>query len=285
MKQLTGRVAVVTGAASGIGRALALRLASEGMQVVLSDVEEAPLKDAVAEVTRTGAEAVGVRADVRYEQEVQQLADRALESFGAVHVLCNNAGVETGGRFSEIPLTSWRWVMEVNVFGLLHGCRAFLPLLRQQPEGHIVNTASGASFGTSVPTFAPYSTSKHAALALTMALDVELRAGAENIGVSLLAPGAVQTNMTESERNRPSDVPGTSGDPQRHRVMNALRQFTAEHGMAPATVADMVVEAIYQRRFFILTHPDQSLAAVRGQLDWMATGSAPPLSSLGEADA
>src|SRR6185369_5791703 len=133
----------------------------------------------------TGAEAIGVRVDVRFEQDVQRLADRTIEAFGAVHVLCNNAGVETGGAFADIPVNSWQWVLDVNLWGVIHGCRIFLPLIRRSGEGHIVNTGSGASFNASLPTFAPYITSKFAVLGLSESLDMELRANGEDIRVSL----------------------------------------------------------------------------------------------------
>ena len=201
MEHLEGRVAVVTGAASGIGRALAGRFAQEGMKVVLADIETDPLERAVAEIRATGAEAIAVATDVSDAGQVQALADATLAQFGAVHVLCNNAGVESGARFADIPASTWEWVLGVNLWGVLHGCRVFLPLIRRAGEGHIVNTASLAAFATGLPTFAPYTTSKFAVLAASECLELELLSGAEQIGVSVLCPGVIATNMCEAERN------------------------------------------------------------------------------------
>jgi NAD(P)-dependent dehydrogenase (short-subunit alcohol dehydrogenase family) len=184
MQQLNGRVAVVTGGASGIGRGLVNRFAAEGMKVVIADVEKDPLDQAVAEVRATGAEAIGVVTDVSDRAAVENLAAATMDAFGAVHVLCNNAGVETGGAFQDVPLAGWRWVMDVNVFGVVHGCQVFLPLLRRQSEGHIVNTASVAAFELGIPTMAPYAASKSAVLGLSESLALELRAAGTPVGVA-----------------------------------------------------------------------------------------------------
>lgn len=275
MQELEGRVAVVTGAASGIGRALAERFAAEGMKVVLADVELAPLEAAVDALRAGGAEAIGVPTDVSRADEVQALADRTIEAFGAVHVVCNNAGVESGGTLAEIPLATWEWVLGVNFWGVLHGCRTFLPLLRAQGEGHIVNTASVAAFDAGLPTFAPYAASKFAVLALSESLDIELRGGDEPIGLSLLAPGVVRTNMPAAERNRPEGVPATGDDPVRAALLARLARLADSVGLEPADVAGMVVDAIRARRFFVLTHPENALEGVRKRLRWMEGGEAP----------
>jgi NAD(P)-dependent dehydrogenase (short-subunit alcohol dehydrogenase family) len=278
MEELAGKVAVVTGAASGMGRAFAVRFAAEGMKVALADVEEGPLREAVDELRAGGAEAIGVPTDVRREDEVQRLADRTVEAFGAVHVACNNAGVETGAPFADIPMSAWQWVMDVNVMGVIHGCRIFLPLIRRAGHGHIVNTGSGASFSAVLPTFAPYITSKFAVLGLSESLDMELRAGGEDIGVSLLAPGPIKTRMPDAERNRDGDVPATSADSPHGQVLDMIRQVTNDVGMEPREVADIVVDAIRTRRFYVLTHPDDPIAAVRARLAAMEGG--PPLEPM-----
>jgi NAD(P)-dependent dehydrogenase (short-subunit alcohol dehydrogenase family) len=158
---------------------------------------------------------------------------------------------------------------------VLHGCRVFLPLIREQGEGHIVNTASLAAFATGLPTFAPYTTSKFAILAASECLELELHSGGEAIGVSALCPGVVRTRMPEAERNRPADVPSSEGDPLRQSILGELRRLADGTGMEPAEVAGMVVDAIRERRFFVLTHPDEAFAALQRRIDWMRTGIAP----------
>jgi NAD(P)-dependent dehydrogenase (short-subunit alcohol dehydrogenase family) len=275
MDTFSGKVAVVTGAASGIGRALADRFASEGMAVVLADVEQGPLQAAVEQIVSNGGRAIGVRTDVRYEEQVQALADQTIDAFGVAHILCNNAGVAAGAPFADIPMSAWKWVIDVNLYGVIHGCRIFLPLMRQQGEGWIVNTGSSTSFDASAPTFAPYSASKFAVLGLTENLDLELRASEENIGISLLAPGPVRTQMVDSERNRPSEVPATEPGTARATILDNIRSHTEAYGLEPAAVAEMVIDGIRRRQFFILTDPEPALAAVGGRLDRMTGGEAP----------
>ncbi|GAA4543909.1 SDR family NAD(P)-dependent oxidoreductase [Pseudonocardia xishanensis] len=273
MKSLRDKVAVVTGAASGVGLGLAERFAAEGMKVVLADVEEIPLKAAVERLRAGGAEVLGVRTDVRHESEMQALADATLDAFGGVHLLCNNAGVETGGTFAEIPAESWRWVLDVNLWGVLHGCRIFLPLLRRQVEAHIVNTGSGASFSASLPTFAPYITSKFAVLGLSESLDMELRAAGDPVRVSFLAPIA-RTRMSESERNRPAGVPSTEQDAARTRILDTIRAVSDQVGLDPADVAGLVVDAVREERFFVVVQPEDSVRALRERIAWLEGGPA-----------
>ncbi|WP_032388704.1 SDR family NAD(P)-dependent oxidoreductase [Rhodococcoides fascians] len=274
MNSLEGRVAVVTGAASGIGFALAERFVADGMKVVLADVETAALDRSVAGLRANGADVIGVRTDVRDLDAVTALAEETISAFGAVHLVCNNAGVETGGSFLEIPARAWEWVMDVNFYGVLNGCRVFLPLLEAQDEGHIVNTASVAAFATGTATMTPYCVSKSAILGLTECLAIELDSAGSHVGVSILAPGPVKTKMPESERNLPQ---GVTAALETHRValMEQLKAKAAADGLEPAAVADMVVDAVRNRQFHILPHPDMALAGVRRRLQWMETGVLP----------
>lgn len=274
MKDLRGRVAVVTGAASGIGRSLAARFAAEGMKVMLADVDEAALSQAAGELAAAGADVAATRVDVTRAAEVMALADRAVETFGAAHVVCNNAGVDSGGAFTEIPAKVWEWVFAVNFWGVVHGCSAFLPLMRRQGEGHLVNVASHAALSGYFPAGTPYVASKFAVLGLSENLYHELKAAAEPIGVSVLCPSFIRTNMPFSERNRPPDVPLMDASPawQAHLAANRTR---AAEGLDPALVAELVVDAIRAERFYILTHPEKSATAVRARQRWLVHGVPP----------
>lgn len=280
MRTFTGRTAVVTGGASGIGYAMADRFAAEGMDVVIADIEQTALDAAVASLARPGIEVLGVPTDVSELDSVQALADATIERFGRVDLVCNNAGVETGGTFLQIPQSAWRWVMDVNFFGVLHGCRVFLPLLERQEEGHIVNTASVAAFNTGTPTMTPYCASKFAVLALSECLDIELRGRGSAVGVSLLAPGPVRTRMTEAERNRPRTVP-RAAEPQRLAVMEELARLSEAIGLDPADVAQQVLDCVRENSFFVLTHPDSAVTGLERRLQWVRTGAAPAARTAG----
>jgi NAD(P)-dependent dehydrogenase (short-subunit alcohol dehydrogenase family) len=268
MRRLAGRTAVITGAASGIGYALATACASDGMNVVLADVEAGRLDAAVAQLQAGGAAAVGVRCDVSRIEDVESLAAAALEAFGAVHLLCNNAGVESGTLFCDIPQATWDWVLGVDLLGVINGCRVFLPLLRQQDEAHIVNTGSVASVDAGMVTGAPYVAAKFGVLGLSENLHHELAAAGEPVGISIVLPGMVDTDMPTSERNRPAAVPATDDDPAR-APLHAFTRSAATMGMPPAHVAALVLDAVRERRFFVLTHPEAVIDALRRQLRWM----------------
>jgi NAD(P)-dependent dehydrogenase (short-subunit alcohol dehydrogenase family) len=270
MDRIEGRVAVVTGAASGIGLALANTFATAGARVVLADVEQEPLDAVVRRLRADGHRAIGVRTDVRSQREVRQLAEATMHEFGAVHILCNNAGVESGALFSDIPLSTWEWVMDVNFWGVVHGCREFLPLLRAQDEGHIVNTASMSALATESPTMTPYVCSKFAVHGLSECLDNELRVAGERIGVSVIMPGPVLTRMMDAERNRPDGAPATEAIPARRAWRDAMSHSMRDRGLQPDAVASQVLDAIQTGRFFVLPHPDRALAAVERRLRRMA---------------
>jgi len=256
MIELRDKVAVVTGAASGIGRGLAERFAAEGMRLVLADIQLAPLEEVAAALRATGAPVETQVTDVSDAAAVQALADRAYAAFGAVHVLCNNAGIVPGARFRPIWETSpedWHWSLGVNLMGVVHGIQSFIPRMRAQGGwAHVVNTISVAGLvsGTNSPA---YGAAKHAALRATEALYADL--GAENspIGVTALCPGVVSTGIGNSERNRPAGlVPagGVRGDDP--AAMEKYRGIKAA-GLMPEDVAEMVVQAIRARQFYLVT--------------------------------
>jgi len=275
MDDFAGRVAVITGAASGIGRGLARHAARTGMRVVLADVEAPALDDAVAEAASLGAETLGVRTDVSREAEVRALADAAYDRFGAVHLLCNNAGVFQAGVVWQRTAADWDWVLGVNLFGLLHGIRAFVPrMLEQGGDAHIVNTASMAGL-ISVAYSGPYVVSKFAAAALTECLAHDLRAQGSSIGVSCLVPGLVDTRIGDSTRNRPDEPPSEVTAPDHHFVADVLRDQTSTRGRHPDEVAAIVFDAVAARQFWIST-TDGYDALVRSRYDALLERAMPP---------
>ncbi|HEV3135143.1 MAG TPA: SDR family NAD(P)-dependent oxidoreductase [Acidimicrobiia bacterium] len=277
MEQFEGRVAVVTGAGSGIGRALARRAAGEGMRVVIADVEVNALEEAAAEVETAGAEVVVAPTDVSRPEQVDALAALAYERFGAVHLLCNNAGVFQGGITWQRELGDWEWVMGVNLWGVLHGIRAFVPrMLERGDEGHVVNTSSVAGLITGAYT-APYITSKFAVLGLTECLAHDLQAASAPIGVSVLVPGIVDTKIGYSTRNRPDEPPGEAQAPDAHLVEQALRDLTSSSGRPPDDVARLVFDAVRTGRFYITTS-DATAGMLRERFDAVVAGEFPPMS-------
>lgn len=253
MELARGDTAVVTGAASGIGFALADCFARAGLNVAVADVEQAAMTGAAERLRAHGTEIVTHRVDVRSADEVDGLATAVIEHFGAVHVVCNNAGVSSRADPWSGPLDVWRWVIDVNVLGVVHGVRAFLPHLLAG-GGHIVNTASMAGLVPGVG--APYDASKHAVVALTEDLFLDLQARGAPVGVSLLCPGWVRTNIADADRNWP---PEHGERPERAATTAAiehhLRRAIAE-GLTPAAVAELVADAVRTGRFWVLPSPD-----------------------------
>jgi NAD(P)-dependent dehydrogenase (short-subunit alcohol dehydrogenase family) len=254
MEDLRGKVAVITGGASGIGRAVADRAAAEGMKVVLADIEEGPLKAAVDELTSHGADALGVVTDVADAASVRALRDRALDRFAAVHLVHNNAGIGLGGPIWEVSEQDWRWILGVNLWGVINGVATFTPLLIEQGEGHMVNTASVAGL-IAAPFLGPYNATKQAVVAISETLFKDLQAVGAPVGVSVLCPGFVRTRIAESERNRPEWAVAEHEVPGAEEVRGVV-QGLVDGGIAPATVADRVIEAVRNNTFYILTHPE-----------------------------
>jgi short-subunit dehydrogenase len=258
VRSLRGKTAVITGAASGIGRALAHRLARERMRLVLADVDRPRLREVASELPG----ALAVPTDVSRISEVESLAAKAYARFGAVHLLCNNAGIAEYGAAWEVPLARWRRVVGVNLWGAIHGCLVFVPqMIAQGSEAHVVNTASMAGLVTP-PLGAVYSVTKHAVVALSEALVQDLAMRQSRIGVSVLCPGWVTTRLVDS-------APGA--DP----VVRAL----AARGVSPKSVAERTVRAVRAGDFYVLTHPEMA-PAVRRRADDILAGRAPAIVAL-----
>jgi len=258
MDVFSGRVAVVTGAASGIGLAFAERFAAEGMKVVLADIEEAPLAAAEAAIKAKGGIAMAVRTNMLHEPEIKRLADTVFATWGKVHILCNNAGVGGGAGADgiwNVPKEDWDWVLGVNFSGVLHGIRHFVPrMLAAGEPGHIVNTASVAGIVTSA--MGPYTVSKHAVVALSERLYKDLKERNAKVSASVLCPGWVNTRILESARNRPEELmPNALAQPVLTPKIEMMRRAVGEllkNGLAPAEVAGLVLAAIRSDTFYIM---------------------------------
>jgi NAD(P)-dependent dehydrogenase (short-subunit alcohol dehydrogenase family) len=247
------------------------------MKVVLADVDEAALSEAERGLKASGAEAIAVRTDVSKSEEVEALAQRTLEAFGAVHLLFNNAGVGAGTTVWESTLEDWRWVLGVNLWGVIHGVRTFVPLmLKQADECHVVNTSSMAGL-VSGPALGIYKVSKHGVVSLSETLACELAIMKAKIGVSVLCPGGVKTRVMECERNRPAEMQNPDAVESKHPVVaqaEAMLRQLVETGMEPSQVAAAVFEAIREGRFYVLTHADWKLH-VRKRMDDILLGRSP----------
>jgi NAD(P)-dependent dehydrogenase (short-subunit alcohol dehydrogenase family) len=267
---LRGRVAVVTGAASGLGRAMAERFAAEGMRVVLSDIDRAGLDDAARSLTEAGAEVHAVAADVSAADDVEHLADESFTRFGAVHLLCNNAGVVKSARVWALTLDDWRWVLGVDLWSVIHGIRSFVPrMLAQGGGGHVVNTASMTGL-LPMPRLAAYSTAKSGVVALSESLQLDLDAEGADIGVSVFCPGFVATRITDSARNRPASLADTTEATGPRTVSGVQPTLTAEEA------AGQVLDAVRTRRFWILTHAGYA-PVIRERAARIGTGERPAL--------
>jgi NAD(P)-dependent dehydrogenase (short-subunit alcohol dehydrogenase family) len=259
MKEFKNKVAVITSAASGIGRAIAGRCSQEGMKVVLADIEQPALDQAEQELRATGATVLAVRTDVSKAGDVEALAQKSIAAFGAVHLLFNNAGVGAGSTVWDSSLADWQWVIGVNLWGVIYGVRVFIPImLTQDTECHIVNTASIAGLLPYHPS-TPYQVTKHAVVSLTEHLYHSLAEKHAKVKVSILCPGWVNTRIMDSERNRPVELQNRqvseTMDPEREVIIQEMRQ-AAKAGMSPQQVSDCVFKAIQAEQFYILTHSE-----------------------------
>lgn len=266
------KTVVITGGASGIGLASAARFAERGANVVLGDIEEGPLEAAVAELKSKGGGVLGVRTDVTKEDDVIALRDAALAEFGAVHVVFNNAGVSAGPTIGT-PTAVWRWVLDVDLFGVIYGVNAFVPLFLEQDEGHVINTASLAGL-SGFPGMGPYCTAKMAVVGLTESLFHELAFRGSKVGVSVLCPGFVRTRIHESTRNMPREIASFAEDPA-SRLIEDLATQAVNAGIDASEVASAVVDAVETNAYWILTHERSAIRTTEIRLEWMRGG--PPL--------
>ena len=278
MKDLGGRTAVITGAASGLGLEMARRAQALGMRLVLADVEAEPLRRAVEELRGAGGFAVGEVVDVSDSAAVARLADRAFDETGDVGLLVNNAGVGGGGFAWETSEEEWRWVLGVNVMGMVHGLRNFVPrMLAAEARGrgsHVLNTASIAGW-LATPMLGVYNASKHAAVALTETLFHDLRAAGSGIGVTLLCPAWVPTGIAASDRNRPASMADEAAPTASQRQARATMERAVARGkVSAAEVARMALDAVVEDRFYVFTHP-QILPLVRARHEAALAGEPP----------
>ena len=255
----SGRVAVVTGGASGIGRALAEGLAAGGSAVVVADLDGAEAELVASGIRTAGGEAAAVTVDVTSAAAVDELAATTLERFGRVDVLCNNAGVSTFNLLSDQTLDDWRWVFDVNLWGVVHGLQSFVPVMRRQgTPAHIVNTASIAGLLSGVIFIGPYAATKVAVVSISETLAMEFQLDGVPIGVSVLCPSSVDTRVMESERGRPAAL----GTEHRTEAAESFRlairgSFTGPTGLTPAAAAGMTIDAIRAGRFWVITHSSE----------------------------
>jgi NAD(P)-dependent dehydrogenase (short-subunit alcohol dehydrogenase family) len=270
--ELAGKTAVITGGASGIGLATATQLATSGVNLVLGDIEEGTLASAVKGLQETGARVLGVRTDVTIEADILALRDAALAEFGAVHVVFNNAGVASGATIGT-PTDVWKWVIDVDLYGVIYGINAFVPLFLEQNEGHVVNTASLAGLG-GAPGMGPYCAAKFAVVGLSESLFHELALMGANVGVSVLCPGFVKTRIHESARNMPDELTSYNDEPAAQLIADLASQ-AVNAGIDAEVVAGAVENAIRTNKFWILTHERSALRTTELRLDWMRGG--PPM--------
>jgi len=278
MKELKGKTAVITGAASGIGLALAERFCNEGMKVVLADVEAGALDAAVSGLQSKGFEVIGVQTDVSNPEQVSALADTAYQHFSEVNVLCNNAGIFTGGLLWEESLADYQWSMDVNVWGVIHGVRSFVPrMIEQGTEAHIVNTASMAGL-TTMPFAGIYHMTKHAVLAYSESLYHELSVTAPQISVSALCPELINTGIANCDRNRPHKYSGEGDvvESDARALVHDSISAGVTTGIPASVMAERVVNGIRENRFYLLSN-DGWMESARSRIQDILEGRNPTL--------
>jgi NAD(P)-dependent dehydrogenase (short-subunit alcohol dehydrogenase family) len=273
MKELKGKVAAVTGAASGLGRSMALAFAAEGMDLALADVDEVNLSSVQEEVLAKGVRTITLKVDVSNAQQVEIFRDQTLTRLGGVHVVCNNAGVSPLGAVWENSAADWQWILGVNLWGVVHGVRAFAPHLIAQDEGHVINTASVSGL-ISPPGSGAYNVTKHAVVALTESLHHDLRERNSKVGVSVLCPAYVPTGIVDSERSRPKELAASTKSEQTLAREAMLRKAVKSGKVSADQVAQAVVAAVKEERFYILTHP-KIKGAIQARMEDILNGRAP----------
>ncbi|MFK7919285.1 MAG: SDR family NAD(P)-dependent oxidoreductase [Ilumatobacter sp.] len=283
MEELSGKTAVITGGASGIGLAMAHRFGAAGMNLVLGDVESEALDSATAELGAAGYDVVAMSIDVRDLDGIVAFEAFARESFGNVHILCNNAGVGAGGPVADMDnLDLWKWTIDVNLWGVIYGCKVFMTgMLEHGEPAHIVNTASMAGH-LSAPMMGPYNISKYGVVALSETTSKEMLMMKTNIGVSVLCPAFVQTGIATSDRNLPDEIKAAHGrdEPsgEASGTQSAIEQLVAS-GIPTAAVADAVHNAVVNNEFWILTH-DETRLAITSRAQQIVEGVNPPLTGF-----
>lgn len=280
MQDLSGKTAVITGAASGIGLELANQFGTAGMNVVMADIETKALAAAAADLEASGYPVLAHELDVRDLEQVRALESAARERFGNIHVLCNNAGVGAGGAVANLDdIEVWRWTIDINLWGVIYGCKVFLPaMIEHGEEAHVVNTASMAGLG-SAPMMGAYNVSKYGVVALSETLTQEMQIGNTNVGVSVLCPAFVATSIADSQRNMPSDLVSDApfASPEMKSAMDAL----VAAGIPTSEVGAAVLDAVLENKFWIVTHPE-SHAGITGRADQIVNGVNPaPFAGFG----
>jgi NAD(P)-dependent dehydrogenase (short-subunit alcohol dehydrogenase family) len=282
MKEFKGKVAVITGAASGIGRGIAEHCVKKEMKVVLADIEEVALRETEQTLQAKGATVLSIRTDVSKASDIETLAQKTLDAFGAVHLLFNNAGVQTRKTIWESTLADWEWVINVNLWGVIHGVRVFVPImLQQQTECHIINTASavGLISGSGTGT---YRVTKHGVVSLSETLYLELKQRGAPIGVSVLCPSFVRSRLNEAERNRPAELwnpPSKYPPTPEEQALERFFQEMNQSGMTPEQFAEQVFKAIQQDKFYILTHLEVN-ALIQRRMEDILQGRNPTLPQI-----